>query len=164
MLIVTVVVMLIVLAFLGIVASQIDDWSRDLSTNRAATSAAAGNRLLRSLELPVSPADVRAAVQQFAAQKSAWTVAMDDGHEKLSDDDRAAGRIDAPIRLVRTSWLFGFADDVQVFLQPTEVGTLVDVVSQSRVGNGDLGQNPRNIVELMQALQKRFAPPGTHLQ
>ena len=58
------------------------------------------------------------------------------------------------LSLVRTTRLMGFADDIRVFLQTTAVGTKIDVTSQSRVGKGDLGQNPRNVREVLTALRK----------
>lgn len=156
------IAVLIVLAVIGILAAQIDDWSRDFSTNHAATSAGANDPLLRSLELPASPAEVREVVLQFVEQNAAWTWNEDSPLEtfnggapidKTNDHDRAA----LSIPLVHSSKMLGFTDDLQVFLQPTEAGTLVDVVSQSRIGRGDLGQNPRNIRELLQSLRKHFA-------
>jgi len=148
------VALLVVLAIFSAVAMLVDDWSRDLSTNRAATSTGNSDLLLRSLELPASPAEVRDAVIQFVEQRAAWAL----GNKVTGKNSRGAER-EASVPLVRTSRLFRFADDLQIFLQPIETGTLVDVVSQSRVGNGDFGQNPRNIRELMLALRKHFGLP-----
>ncbi len=146
------VVTLVVLAMFGLAALQIDDWSRDLSINRAATSASHSNLLLRSLELPVAPANVRDAITRFVERSAAWSFGRPMNGEHLDGPPT-----DMPVRLVHVSRLFQFADDVEVFLRPTEIGTLVDVVSQSRFGKGDFGQNPRNIRELLLALRKHFA-------
>lgn len=151
-------VVLIVLAVVGAVALQIDDWSRDLSINRAETSIDASDRSLQSLELPATIEEVREAIARFVEQSGAWAFSeKNGGGEDASDAD---GVVVVP--LVRTSRLFRFADDVSVFLQPVESGTCVDVVSQSRVGKGDLGQNPRNIRTLMQVLRNAFeSTPGS---
>ncbi len=132
---------LVVLAMLISLAMQIDDWSRDLSTNRAATSTDSADPTLRSLELAASAEEIEAAIMQFVERTPAWQV-----NPNPSDDNAA-------LALVRTTRVFRFADDVEVFLQPTETGTRVDVHSESRVGKGDLGQNPRNIRELLNALR-----------
>ena len=137
---------LIVLAIFGVVAWQVDDWGRDLTTNRAATSIDAGDVSLRSLELPASTEEIRAAIIQFVERSESWEIGV--GEDANDEKD---GEV---ILLVRTSRLFRFADDVHVSLQPTAVGTRVDVASQSRVGKGDLGQNPRNIRKLLQALRE----------
>lgn len=133
----------VVLAIAVALILQIDDWSRDLSTNRAATSADADDPTLRSLVLDTSIDDVRDAIARFAERTPAWAMA------KANADNQIA--------LTRTTRLFGFVDDVIVTLQSTDAGTQVDVVSQSRVGKGDLGQNPRNIRELLRTLRDELA-------
>jgi uncharacterized protein (DUF1499 family) len=45
-------------------------------------------------------------------------------------------------------------DDVHVRLIADGVNTRVEAKSQSRVGVGDLGQNPRNLRQLTNALNK----------
>ncbi len=131
---------LMVLAILVAVALQVDDWSRDLTTNRAATSQDAADPLLRSLEVAASAEEIEEAIAQFVDRSVAWT-------------GNSNPKSTSPIFLIRTSRLFHFADDVQVFLQPTATGTRIDIASKSRVGKGDLGQNPRNVRELMRMLR-----------
>jgi len=53
------------------------------------------------------------------------------------------------VYLVRTTRLMRYKDDVMVTLKRVGNETSVDVFSRSRVGKGDLGQNPRNIRELL---------------
>ena len=148
---------LFVLAIVGVVALQVDDWSRDLSINHSSTSIDASDRSLRSLNLTGSVEEVREAIARFVEQSGAW----DDG--ELDSEGEAASEPEAVvvIPLVRTSRLFRFADDVRVLLQPIESGTRVDVTSQSRVGKGDLGQNPRNIRTLLQSLREVPVAPGS---
>lgn len=137
---------LLVLAIVLLIALQVDDWSRDLSTNRAATSSDASDPLLRTLELSASADEIRKAVDQFVERSAAWTA---------SENSNAEAGENSILLVRKTRWL-GFADEAQVFLQPTEAGTQVDIASQSRVGRGDLGQNPRNLRELTQMLHDAF--------
>ena len=55
------------------------------------------------------------------------------------------------------SALFGFVDDLSIFLLPTGKGTQVDVYSASRVGKGDLGANAKHIRELIEKLDDLVA-------
>jgi hypothetical protein len=56
-------------------------------------------------------------------------------------DDPSAGRIEA----VETTRLFGFKDDVVIRVRPRDGGSIVDLRSVSRVGEGDLGANAKRI-------------------
>lgn len=132
---------LVVLAIVISLVMQVDDWSRDLSTNRAVTSLDSPDPTLRSLELKASPDAIKAAISHFVEQSSIWELNPAPKNEQ------------AAVALLRTTRLFRFVDDIEVFLQETDGGTQVDVHSESRVGKGDLGQNPRNIRELLAALK-----------
>lgn len=55
--------------------------------------------------------------------------------------DRANGRIEA----VDTSFWFGFKDDLVVRIRPVGNGSVIDLRSVSRVGQGDLGANAMRI-------------------
>ena len=48
-----------------------------------------------------------------------------------------------------TTFWFGFKDDVAVRVRPADSGSVVDVRSVSRVGQGDLGKNARRIGEIL---------------
>lgn len=144
------IVLVGVLAILISAALQVDDWSRDLSTNRAATSADTSDKTLRTLKLPATIEQVREAIDRFVEQQTNWSLS------KTTVDDENDNENQVLIVLVRTSRLFRFADDVEVTLQTGLEGTLVDAVSQSRVGKGDLGQNPRNLRKLLDTLRDAF--------
>ena len=137
----------VVLAVIASLALQVEDWGRDLSINYAATSPDAADESLRTLETAASVNEVLAAVEQFASESSMWSLTEVD--EEVTEPQT--------LRLVRTTRLFRFQDDVTVQLQVTDAGTCVDVTSQSRVGKGDLGQNPRNIRELLSSLRRILA-------
>lgn len=59
------------------------------------------------------------------------------------------------IWLTRRTRLFRFVDDVHVIAEPTPNGTRLLLRSASRVGKDDLGQNARNLQELIAALDAR---------
>jgi uncharacterized protein (DUF1499 family) len=59
--------------------------------------------------------------------------------------------------LVRTTRLFRFQDDVSLTIVRSDHSTGITAMSRSRVGVGDLGQNPRNIREILNALRVRLA-------
>ena len=63
--------------------------------------------------------------------------------------DRNAGVIEA----VDTTALMGFKDDIVIRVRSNAQGTLVDLRSVSRVGQGDLGANARRIRRFQQQLQ-----------
>ena len=60
---------------------------------------------------------------------------------EVIDEDREAGRIEA----VSTSGVFRFKDDVVVRVRPTRGGSVIDIRSKSRDGQGDMGVNARRI-------------------
>lgn len=136
-------------AVLGVVvlALQIDDWSRDLTTNVAQTSADAGDSLLRPLTIPHGVPEAAAAVVEAAMALPRW---------------REAGRSDSAghveLRFVVTTRLFRFKDDVTVWIEPVPEGARIRARSASRVGRGDLGTNPRTLRSLMQAIREQVGP------
>lgn len=61
------------------------------------------------------------------------------------------------IRAVRTTRLFGFEDDAAINISGTLEGSHSTFESASRVGKSDLGQNPRNLKELLAAVDRELA-------
>ncbi|MCA9261692.1 MAG: hypothetical protein KDA61_20885, partial [Planctomycetales bacterium] len=59
-------VLLALLALVGSVAWQVDDWSRDLSTNWARTSPHAADPALQPLEVAASLGEVAERIEAFA--------------------------------------------------------------------------------------------------
>jgi len=141
--------MLWVLAGVAIVTififSHVDDWSRDLTTNVAWTDAASEN--LKPLHVARSPEVVKGELLRVVESMPNWQVADSDGG--ASDGDAGDGTL--KVHLIRTTTILRFKDDVWVSLVPDDSAgsTVVQVRSRSRVGRGDLGQNPRNIRELL---------------
>ncbi len=60
------------------------------------------------------------------------------------------------IPMQRTTAIFRFVDDVVVNLTDAGDKVVVNATSQSRVGKGDLGQNPRNIDQLFRQIRKLY--------
>ncbi len=137
------VVSLVILG-LGVVALQVDDWGRDLRTNVAETTPDAADTLLRPVTVTSSVEQAAARVEQAAATIPGL---------------RASGRLDSPeeVRLsfVYTSKLFRFKDDVTVWVEEVPEGARIRARSASRVGTGDLGQNPRTLRALFRAVREQ---------
>ena len=60
------------------------------------------------------------------------------------------------LHFIRTTRLWKFKDDIRVNIAPAQPigGSLLTAESRSRVGKGDLGQNPRNLRELLEAVRR----------
>lgn len=138
-------ILLLVLIFAAMVFATvftIDDWSRDLSMNRAETSADAKDPRLHPIQSTLHPGDLAAVVETTAERLSGWRRPhREDTDEKIE------------IRFERTTRVWRFVDDVVVTITPTETGSELQATSQSRIGRGDLGQNPRNLVELLERVR-----------
>ncbi len=136
--------MLWVLAGVAIVTififSHVDDWSRDLTTNTAWTDEASAT--LKPLRVAKSPELVKADLLRVVESMPNWEV-VDGGGDVVDGAMK--------VHLVRTTTIMRFKDDIWVTLASgdSEGSTVVQVRSQSRLGRGDLGQNPRNIRELL---------------
>lgn len=118
---------------------QVEDWSRDLSSNRAETSIAATKESLRPITSAKSVKDLADLVGQTAGSLPGWQVT---GKEELEGG--------LTIKMVRTTRLMCFKDDIQVRIEQLPSGECrINARSQSRVGKADFGQNPRNLAELL---------------
>jgi len=140
------VVLLAVLAGVGllVVALQVDDWGRDLTTNVAETAPDAAEPLLRPMTVSLTADEVAELVLGAAAALPRWRFVS----EEVDNGTRR-------LRFVRTSRLFRFRDDITVWIDDVGAQRIVRARSASRVGNADLGQNPRNLRALMRALRDR---------
>ncbi len=117
---------------------RVDDWSRDWTENTAE---------LDPVDLDV---DLERAVQQitrWAGSQPAWNV---QSVQRPNDQS-------VRIHLTRTTRVLRFVDDIHVTLRPRGdgQGVRIEATSESRVGKGDLGQNPRNLAELTRGLPGR---------
>jgi len=136
------VVLGIILVIFAAVALQIDDWSRDWTTNFAELSDAAEDPMLRPLTLGPPPAAVAESLESKLREQPRWSV-----RARSTEGDVVR------MHLTHTTRLLRFVDDVHATLRPTDPGgTRVEATSQSRIGKGDLGQNPRNLKQLARIL------------
>lgn len=146
----------IVMAIIAVMSlwifSYVDDWGRDLSTNFAETSDDARSEWLKPQHIRATVEDIESFVREIHQEKQLW---------KYVSSNESNGM---EIRLERTTAILRFVDDVTMTLRPAEDSstdsphTTVTMMSQSRIGKGDLGQNPRNIAELNEWLATQFSP------
>jgi uncharacterized protein (DUF1499 family) len=135
--------LLIVAVVIGLI-SQVEDWSRDLSTNVATTDENAKDERFRPIHSPLSSTELADRVETAAAALPGWALANREGDSE-----------GARLHFIRTTPLLRFKDDIRVTIAPTaEGGSLLTAESRSRIGKGDLGQNPRNLRELLGVLRK----------
>lgn len=143
--------LVVVLAALAILLSQVEDWNRDLSINWASTSDNSPDQRLQNIESDKPRAELVATVKEAAASLKNWQFVEEQG------GSGAAKMGVTELHLVRSTKLMRFKDDVHVKLTTGEEGkTIISAESRSRVGKGDLGQNPRNLRELFAAIRARL--------
>jgi hypothetical protein len=145
--------LLLILAPLALMAVFVDDWSRDLTTNRAWTGETPG-AVLPPLVVDGDAADVARAVAKFVANRPAWRHVDE---KPLPDDSPLPAMLEganlATHHLVRTTALMRWKDDLWVVVEDRGGGVRVHAESRSRVGKGDLGQNPRNLREILRGIE-----------
>jgi uncharacterized protein (DUF1499 family) len=137
------VVIVLAAAGFAVVALQIDDWGRDLTTNVAETTREAADSLMQPIRSKRLASDVARDVGRAAGMLRGWTF--------VGDAETATG---LELRFERRTKWFRFTDDIRVTIEDRGVDRLVHMQSASRIGGADLGQNPRNIRELSRALRE----------
>ncbi|TWT96976.1 hypothetical protein Pla108_27530 [Botrimarina colliarenosi] len=152
----TIAVILVLTPFV-LVAMLIDDWSRDLNTNTAATAPAAKDKRLRPVEATTTLQAADTTIDRFLDAHANWRRADE---KPLPDDSPIRKIADGQFtvrHLVRSTSLWKFKDDVWVVIEDRGDGVLrLHGDSRSRLGKGDLGQNPRNLGELFGFLRDAF--------
>lgn len=106
-------------------------------SNVAVTSPTEADATLRPFHLPGDTTAAAAAIRAAAEGLPRWAVVG------------GTGRV---VWATRTTRIFRFRDDVLALLTPAGDSTLVELRSASRLGRSDLGQNRRNLLELVQQL------------
>jgi uncharacterized protein (DUF1499 family) len=94
---------------------------------------------------PVDPGRLLPAVRRAVEGLPRWRLAA-------SEEDE--------VRAVRKTRPFRFEDDVTARVGPHPDGARLALTSASRLGKGDLGQNPRNLAELLRAADREAGSPG----
>lgn len=127
---------------LALISLYVEDWSRDFTTNTAATVDDPQSPLA-ALHSDLPPAELANHVIAVVGHLPRWRlIKLDEGQGLVT------------IHFVRTTPLAHFKDDVTVRIAPVEGGSVLHAESKSRLGTGDLGQNPRNLRELLDALDQ----------
>ena len=130
---------------LVLIAWRVDDWSRDWTQNHAKLDRSHHDPAMHPLELQLSVDDAIDHFRSWADAQDHWKI---DKVEHYEDG--------AEVHLTRTTGLFRFVDDIHVTISNANDGIRIDAESQSRVGKGDLGQNPRNLKELVRSIAGRI--------
>jgi len=140
----------LLITVLTIVFLQVDDWGRDWTNNTAETDPVANDLNMRPIETALTPPRLADIVVAAIEEVPRWTI------ENRTDTGIDMVRLD----LVHRTFLLGFKDDVTVEIVSAseEDGATLYAKSQSRIGKGDLGQNPRNIKELISVVRKNMGP------
>lgn len=92
---------------------------------------------------PLTPANLLDIARRAVERLPRWSVSSRDANA---------------IKAVRATRLIRFKDDVTVRVEPHAEGAGAEFHSASRIGKGDLGQNPRNIRELLEAIDRELGP------
>jgi uncharacterized protein (DUF1499 family) len=100
------------------------------------------NSARATVSYPVAPELLLAAFQSAIKTLPRWTVEPSGKNE---------------LKAVRQTRLFRFRDDVKIRVHANGTGSSADITSASRKGN--LGQNPRNPKELLQAVERGASHP-----
>jgi uncharacterized protein (DUF1499 family) len=141
------------LALLGYVASLVDDWSRDLSQNVAETSSENPDETLHPITANLSAPELADLVVDQVKTIANW---------KLVERTQTNGD-SIQLHFVRTTSLLRFKDDIHVTIMPlsdgesNDSGSVLTAKSESRIGKGDLGQNPRNLRELLEKVRQNLS-------
>lgn len=112
------------------------------STHVAATNEASVFPELRPRRYATAPAETLAVVRA-AVQALGWEIVAESSAESSQPPRLTA---------VVTTRLWRFKDDVTVHIGPDPAGSMVHVISRSRVGRGDLGANTRHVLDLHAAM------------
>lgn len=152
----------LILVVAGWVMLNFTSLLRGLTTNTAAISADADDPNFRPLVLSDSIDIVAERIEAWTKTTSIWDVVSKEdvskeveSQEVLSQEvlSQEVGPERVTMHLTRTTRVFGFVDDIHVTITSADGGCTVTATSQSRIGKGDLGQNPRNLKALIAALK-----------
>lgn len=124
----------------SLVALYVDDWQRDLRERMASTDDDPRSPLA-AYRTDQSPAELANHVVAVIGRLPRWRL------ERLEEGDG-----EVRLHLVRTTRWLRRKDDVRLRISPEGEGSILRAESQSRSALPDLGQNPRNLRELLGAI------------
>ena len=120
----------------------IDDWSRDFTTNYVVMSESAQDPTLRPFIVEFPADELAQATRQAALRIKNWEFV---GQAKMDNTTMVV--------FERTSRVWKFKDDIIIRVEDLNGRSRVSGESRSRLGYGDLGQNPRNLRRILSELQ-----------
>src|SRR5262249_13648801 len=118
---------------------------RDLTHNEAATDDGSADPALRPIHANLPPAEIALLIEAAAAALPRWKLES----KSVSEDS-------ARLAYTRTTPLFRFRDAITLRVEAAHGGSVIHAHSKSRVGRGDLGQNARNLKEVLHAIRARL--------
>lgn len=143
---------------------MVDDWSRDWTSNHAVLTMNHADESLHPITTELPIADVEHAVLRWANQASNWSIVSESVITESTASQAPRESTDSlrRLHLTHSTSVLRFVDDVRVEIrnESGEIGsprTVLHAESQSRVGKGDLGQNPRNLKELRRGVLAELA-------
>jgi uncharacterized protein (DUF1499 family) len=143
------IVLALVLTVLATLWFSIDDWRRDFTHNHAATSPTAADAALRPIETDRPASELPTLVAAAARQIPRWHLS-----EQQPEGNGTA------MHFIRTTRMWHFKDDIWIRIMPRGAGSEISGESQSRLGKGDFGQNPRNLKEILTAVRRLLDSPS----
>ncbi len=120
----------------------VKDWKRDFTTNHAKLDATAKNPLLRPISLECSREEAVDATKIWLNAQQNWKLISESQESEIS-----------VLNLTRETKVMRFVDDIRLEIHSESEGVRIEASSQSRIGLGDLGQNPRNLIEISDGLR-----------
>jgi len=124
----------------------IDDWSRDFTTNEAFITEDSADRSLRAPQYTLTTTEMIEAVRSAAGRIRNWEYVGEAGDGES-----------VQLLFLRTSRILRFKDDVIIRIERRGGRSVVTGESRSRIGFGDLGQNPRTLRRFLAELQDVWA-------
>lgn len=148
------IILAITFGLFALIAMRVDDWSRDWTQNYAELNEDAQRPEMRPVKLDTSPSEVIEKVKNWVERQPNWTWVTTQKYDPPTSGAPMKPGTSVAIQLTRQTGLFKFTDDVTVMLRKNDDGSVtMNATSQSRLGKGDLGQNPRNLVELVNGVR-----------
>jgi hypothetical protein len=112
----------------------VDDWSRDFTRNSASISPDAEDSRLHPLVSRLSTEHLVEAARRAGGRIRTW--------EHIGDANEGNTTL---VLFERTSRIWRFKDDIIIIIEDLGRERMISGKSESRIGFGDLGQNPRNL-------------------
>lgn len=99
-------------------------------------------------DLDKATATVKEIIPTLSTYGSNWKLVEGNSENGQSNNQKII-KVEVPVVF--------FTDDLQVTLKNTEEGAVqIDLRSASRVGKSDFGENRRHVVQILEALDKKF--------